>query len=324
MSILAVDRKYERDIDLLLAEEFAVNADFSAWFLRQTRFSSRSADVVDVFVSRADVLGESDLIVLFQDDQGRFALLIEDKVDAPLQPQQALRYRQRGDRELEAGFCADYATVLCAPRYYIDSRTDLDGFDHLISLEEIAARLRQDGGTRASYRAAFLESSSTKRLNTWTRRPDQATDDFWQAAYELALAEFPRLEMKPLKMTKGSTWITIRPDDMPTMPKRIYVSLKGDRGQVDLTFSSTLAPEFHARAFGLLEDGMSIQKTAASTAVRLTAQGFQTDEPLEIGLPKVRAQFAAADRLIQFYRKNRAELDAAAAAATPAAPPLAN
>ena len=33
---MAVERKYERDIDLFLAEEFAVSPNFSEWFLAQT------------------------------------------------------------------------------------------------------------------------------------------------------------------------------------------------------------------------------------------------------------------------------------------------
>lgn len=314
---MAVERKYERDIDLLLAEEFMVNPSFADWFKARTAFADRGAVVQDVFVSRADVLGESDLIVLYAGDAGRFALLIEDKVDAPLQPEQAARYRQRGEREIEAGFCAAYATVLCAPRHYIESRSDLGDFDHLIALEEVAGFIRQGGDARAAYRADFLEASSTRRVNTWTRRPDQATDELWRAAHELAVAEFPNLEMKPLTVTKGSTWITIRPDDMPTMPKRVYISLKGDRGFIDLTFTSTTTPTFHARVRDLLGDGMSIHKTGASTAIRLAVEGFRTEEVLEEALPKVRAAFEAADRLIRFYREYRQALDDAAAAATP-------
>jgi hypothetical protein len=42
---MAVDRKYERDIDLLLAEEFAVSDTFATWFLNQTRFAGKRARV---------------------------------------------------------------------------------------------------------------------------------------------------------------------------------------------------------------------------------------------------------------------------------------
>lgn len=80
---MAVERKYERDIDILLAEEFTVSSGFAAWFWRHTRFAETDAKVSDVFVSRRDSTGESDLIILYESLQGskRFALMIEDKID---------------------------------------------------------------------------------------------------------------------------------------------------------------------------------------------------------------------------------------------------
>lgn len=320
---MAVERKYERDIDLLLAEEFSVNPTFAQWFLKETKFAGRSsAAVADVFVSRADTLGESDLVVLFSDDDGAFAILVEDKVDAGLQPDQAVRYRQRADREVAAGFCDEYAIVLCAPHHYISERADLAGFDVLLSLERIAEALRQEDSARSQYRASFLETASTRRINNWARREDEVTDRFWAAAYDMATAEFPILEMKPLRMTKDSTWINLRPADMPTMPKRVYIFLKGDRGQVDLTFSNTDAAQFHPLATPLLEQGMSIVKTSASAAIRLQVEGFRTSESIDAGMAKVRAAFAACQRLIEFYRQHRSSLDEAAREATPPAPPL--
>jgi hypothetical protein len=41
------------------------------------------ANVLDVYASRSDVTGESDLVVVFDGEDSRFALLIEDKIDAP-------------------------------------------------------------------------------------------------------------------------------------------------------------------------------------------------------------------------------------------------
>ncbi len=95
---MTVERKYERDVDLLLAEEFAVNPTFADRFKALTKFDGRNATVADFWVSKSNNLGESDLIVIYQRQDGhRFALLIEDKVDAPLQPDQAARYHQVGD-----------------------------------------------------------------------------------------------------------------------------------------------------------------------------------------------------------------------------------
>ena len=315
---MVVERKYERDIDLLLAEEFLVNPSFADWMKAKTDIGSRKARIVDVFVSKANNLGESDLIALYELDDGkRFALMIEDKVDAPLQPEQAQRYRLRAEQEVQASLCAAYAVFLCAPHFYLENCSGAEAFDGRISFEEIAAFLRGESATpRAEYRASFLESAATRRVNNWVREIDEQTEEFWEAAYQLATKEFPILEMKRLKVTKDSTWINFRPRDMPTQPRRVYIFMKGDRGQMDLTFTGVTAHQFHQRVSHLLEPEMTIHQTAASAAVRLEVAGFTISEGLEIGLPKLKAAFQACERLIQFYRTHRTALDFAATEAS--------
>lgn len=316
---MPVDRKYERDIDLLLAEEFSVHPAFATWVLSKTKFAGQEAEVVDVLVSRADVQGESDLIVVFARRAGdRFALLIEDKLDAPLQPEQAERYRLRAEKEVSLGMCADFEIVLAAPRHYIEGYPGLEGFDVRIAHEDIGAAIAElDPSPRGQYRADFIGTASTKRINAWKPQRDEATDAFWDAAYRIATAEFPTLEMKPLRVTKGSTWINLRPRDMPTMPKRIYISLKGDRGFVDLTFTRTTAHRFHQQVKAMLTDGMSIHQTGEAAAIRIETDGFAVTDESELGLSRVRSAFSASARLIEFYRENRDELDRAARQATP-------
>lgn len=316
---MAVERRYERDIDLLLAEEFSVNPAFASWFVSLTKFAEREAEVVEVHVSKADTLGESDLIVVFEStNRGRFALLIEDKIDAPLQPDQALRYRQRAEKEVKLGLCVDYQIILAAPRHYIEGYPGLDGFDVKIAHEDIGAAIADiDPSPRGLYRASFVGTAASKRINKWKPERDAATDAFWEAAYRLATEEFSILEMKRISLTKGSTWINLRPRDMPTMPKRIYISLKGDRGLNDLTFSNTNAHRFGEAVRSLLEPGMSIHQTAASAAVRLETEGFLVTDLPEAGLRKLRSAFEASARLIAFYRNHRVALDRAAMAAVP-------
>jgi hypothetical protein len=179
---MAIERRYERDVDLLLAEEFSVNPVFAERFKAATKFEGKTATVADYWVSKSNNLGESDLIVIYQTADGeRFALLIEDKVDAPLQPDQAARYRQRADRDRKLGTYSDYEVILCAPRYYIDSRSDLDGFDKRIPLEQIAQMFNTPGDPRGDYRRNFLENAGTRRINAWSREDDVATNDFWNA-----------------------------------------------------------------------------------------------------------------------------------------------
>lgn len=60
------------------------------------------------------------LVVVFDKPGGdsRFALLIEDKIDAPLQPEHERRYRLRADAEILRGDYSDYEVILCSPEAY--------------------------------------------------------------------------------------------------------------------------------------------------------------------------------------------------------------
>ncbi|MEO8218141.1 MAG: hypothetical protein ABI718_13765 [Acidobacteriota bacterium] len=97
----------ERDIDLLLLEEFRSNPEFATWF------TSEALDIKPGLCSGAlksvtDTWGESDLEVEFRDSSGRTTrLLIENKIAANFQPRQALRYAERATSyraELRARF----------------------------------------------------------------------------------------------------------------------------------------------------------------------------------------------------------------------------
>lgn len=319
---MAVDRKYERDIDLLLAEEAAVSPAFASWLQGRTGFAGLTASVVDVFVSRSDATGESDLVVVFEETGAarRFALLIEDKIDAPLQPDQERRYRLRARREVDRGDYQAFAVILCAPEAYAAAHPQSAGFDRIVSYEAIAAFLKaSDPSPRGQYRANFVATAALRNANTWTRVSDEVTNAFWDAAHRIATGEFPILELKPLALTKDSSWITVRPRDLPTKPIWTYVSLKGDRGFVDLTFTGSSAAPFAEAAAPLLEPGMSIRQTGKSAAIRVEVEGFRPHEALATGLPKVRRAFAACAALIRFYRSHRWQLDQAALAAVPPA-----
>ena len=313
---MPIERKYERDVDCLLAEEFVTNPVFAEAVKGLTKFAAIPAKVMDFWVSKGNNLGESDLIVVYLSDENeRFALLIEDKVDAPLQPGQAARYRLRAEQECAQGDYSDYEVILCAPRYYIENHSDLAEFDHRVSFEQLAGILRSQPGPRADYRAAFLETAASKHINTWSRDDDAATNDFWDAAYELATSEFNLLELKRLKLTKGSNWITARPRDFPTRPVHTHISLKGKSGFIDLTFGNIAAYLFKPQIAHLLHSDMSVHQAGASTAIRIETAGFLVKEGLVVGLPKVKAAFEAASRLITLYRTERAEFDQAANAA---------
>lgn len=317
---MAIERKYERDIDLLLAEEFMTSPPFARWMWQKTRHAPLIATVAEVFVSKSTEDGESDLVVIYQlDGEKKFALLIEDKIDAPFQPDQELRYRKRGASAVEAGEFFDFMTVLCAPESYLKSRDTAQLFDIKISYGEVADFIRgADPSPRANYRADFVASAANRSESLWKRDDDPDTNEFWNLAHAIATREFPILEMKKPEMTKDSTWITIRPNFMPTGKKRTYIYLKGGWGFVDLTISNTDATQFARTAQGLLADGMSIHQTEKSAAIRIEVPPFEIPEGLEVTVPKIRTALVAAAKLAQFYKDHHLTLTQAAVGDPPA------
>ncbi len=316
---LTIARKYERDIDLLLAEEFAVSPSFATWFLEQTHaFKGLQARVIDVGVSRSDTTGESDLVVIFEDQDScrRFALHIEDKIDAPLQPEQEARYRLRAQAAIQKGQYSAFEVVLCSPKAYPLTHAESSGFDSCVHYETISERLKSQSekDARSAYRAQFVSTAARRCSNTWGQTDDPVTNSFWQSAYEIAAREFPDLEMKEPRFTKGQTWVTFRPQGMPTQPRRIYIDCKGAFGQVDLKFSACLARLFAPMVAAVLEKDMYVQQTGKAVAIRIKVPSFEVCEPNDAALTKVRAAFCACVRLIRFYRQNRMLLNEAAAA----------
>lgn len=104
---------------------------------------------------------------------------------------------------------------------------------------------------------------------------------------------------------------------MPTRPRRIYISLKGDRGFIDLTFTPSLARLFSPWVNPLLERDMTVHQTGKSAAIRIVVEGFKVSEPDGTALSKVRVAFAASVRLVQFYRHNRETLNHVASESLP-------
>ena len=263
-----------------------MNANFINWFVSKTKFHGSAWTVVDLFVSKANNLGESDLIVVLANQASeRVAILVEDKVDAPIQPLQAERYRLRADQARRAGEWSDYEIILCAPRTYLDSRPEQAGaFDKMVSFEEIAEFIGQDTNARAKYRSDFLATAATRRKNKWKREQDDVADAFWNFV---------------------PSWLT-------TKPKNKYLWIKCKQGLCDLTFDSTVVHEFKARIADILPSEMTVERTGNAAVIRVTALPFAAAEGIETALPKVRRAFESCEKLARFYCSNRSLIDDAA------------
>ena len=91
----------ERDIDLLLIEQLHVCRPFADWLTGRLSLSGAVVETARHSVHREH--GETDVLVIVRIGDERVAVMIEDKIGAPMQPDQCGRYHLRGKKLCEEG-----------------------------------------------------------------------------------------------------------------------------------------------------------------------------------------------------------------------------
>ena len=73
----------ERDMDLLFLEAMSSDQNFARLIVDKTKIAGSDFEVISIELSRTDTdLGESDITVILSVDNSKFAILLEDKIDA--------------------------------------------------------------------------------------------------------------------------------------------------------------------------------------------------------------------------------------------------
>jgi hypothetical protein len=185
----------ERDIDLLLVEELYASPTFVRWTAARagirdavetstvlhSKRRTRSRREIDIFVD------------LRLGDNRRCALLIENKLDASEQPDQAESYREELHR-IGDDFPSAAMIIVC-PEAYASAHRDFTGkFDAVITYEELrsyfdlaAKKLTGECAARARFRRDILDQAINKHRRGYTPIPNEIVGDF-NARYVALLA----------------------------------------------------------------------------------------------------------------------------------------
>jgi hypothetical protein len=223
----------ERDIDLLLLEEFHVNADFVSWFCQQLGLGTVQPTGAWHSVSDAD--GETDLLLRVSGEAGRTGILIENKVGAPEQDLQAMRYHLRGISNREAGRFENYVTVICAPDRYLNSLDPESAYQHQISYEAIAGYFAKVEGPRAKWRSDIFREAIEQGRRGYVMAVSEANTAFHREFYQHLRSNYPQLSMAaPGNKGRYSNWIIMKGH---AFPKGVLLHYKLDQSLVELGFS---------------------------------------------------------------------------------------
>jgi hypothetical protein len=298
----------ELHVDFLLEEEFCANPEFLKTFVKAAEQEHARIEVIEVKHSESDQYGEADLLVVYSVEGSRkIGLLIEDKIRAPFQPDQALRYHKRGEEGIWEKRWDEYWTCLVAPKSYI---RDGHGFHAALCLEQIKSWLAVDEPRRHQFKARVVDLAIKKAETFGVQVVDVTMTKFRQSYYDFATEFFSNLRrnvtMRPPAPTyKGDTWFDHRSSQLP---KGVYVNYKSPRGFVDLTFPNTDAEQLKGlRQY--LEPGMRVERTGNSAAIRIELDGIDRFDDFEAEKDKVHKALIEVARLLNFYDRERSQIE---------------
>jgi hypothetical protein len=308
--MLAISGVCERDIDLLLVEEFTATPAFLDWFAREIGLSGR-VELVTVDRSVTSSNGESDVELTVSTDGGTVKVLIENKVDASFQPKQPERYRDRAASYLLQGTCASAVTVIVAPAVYYTDDSEHYGFDRRMTYETLLSWFESSNqlGARSPYKRALLTGAISRGGAGWQLVPDVATTMFWEGYWQLTRSLAPQLRMpRPTSKPAGSSFVRFDPEGLPA---HVGLFHKIRHGNVDLQFAAMgdRVLDLENRYGDRLGPDMRVEQAAKSAVIRVRARPIDMALPFETSESAVREGLSKAVSLLAWYREQAGTIE---------------
>lgn len=294
---IPLPRLYERDIDVLLREEFLFGRPVQSLFLDALKLP-RSAQFLSSRLSVVDETGETDILLDLQLGEERVTLLIENKIDAAFQLRQPERYRLWAEAMPEGrAFC-----VLVAPSGYSRSPSaEFSLFDAVVSYEDVAAAIQSEDTPRSRDRAAILLRAVDQAWQAYVVNPDEIVGEFWSRVYRIASEEFPDLRMKsPGDKGSHSSWLIFKGD----LPARITIDWKVEKGTVGLSFWKGASVQPEAIDLGPLEGKATWRLAGTTRTIELRVAEPSGNKWTEMNDGDIRLSLAAAVELLRYVRQH--------------------
>lgn len=310
----------ERHIDYLLEEEFSVNPDFLRFFLEEAH---RTATDKGRIVARTDhgnciavrsvttEKGETDLLVRYDNQNSSLptAILIEDKIRAGFQPDQAQRYRERGE-EGKGRQWSNYWTCLVAHSKYSADQID---FDAVVTLQTLQQYFAEKSDERSRFRVRILEQIIRKYESTGIQKIDRVMTRF-RAMYASECAKSLNSQKWEYDKARDAwwedTWFTFRGTAWPKGVKLVHQARAG-RMQLILPIDETAclrrvlerSAAEHANSSALTVEVVRVGKAKSAFQIRVPKVTDFSTQPSDF-----EDFFAAIEFLAGFYRRHSALL----------------
>lgn len=234
----------------------------------------------------------------------RIAILIEDKISASFQPDQAKRYRERGEKGKENQEWDRYWTCLISPEKYAPNNRD---FDTRISIEKLTSFFVQGDDPRSRFKLAVMEAVLKHFSETGVQKLDEIMTRFRKFYAEEASRFFENDDIQcapPRDAYWGDYWFRFK---SPALPSSSYIEYKAPKGHVDLAFPNQSV----TRLQKVLEScshspEIYCEQTGKSASFRFIAMPVNDFDNHSAAKPAIIDSFEKVRELVAFFKANKA------------------
>lgn len=298
----------EKEIDFLLAEEFASSPSFLNLFLKKFEgYQNVDFKVNKVYRSHTDSYGESDLEIFLTNDTGnKLVFLIENKVSAQFQSSQLQRYKKRGETYLRHNKCDAYKIILVAPQEYADDFDSLE-VDACVFYEDLENWFREesDNLNRSKFKIGLIERALQKAKHGYQLIEDEKASKFWKDYWGLVNEVAPILNMPmPGMKPSGSSFVYFYP---PGLPSRLSLIHKFTYGNIDLQIADAANKTGIVRQTlnGIITNQFTIQQTGKSAVIRKKVPVLDLNQSVESQLEKATHCILEAQNTYEWFLENK-------------------
>ena len=238
-------RVSERDMDMLFLQAFATEQGLADLFVsKKNRKDSKKCisfqdnyKVKQIVLSKTDAeLGESDITVIIESGKKKYALLIEDKIDAIPMPKQHERYMKRGELGKKRQEYDEFYDFIVCPKKYTEGSNESSEFSFLVTYEECRDFFEQSSCPMKEVWIQQIDEALSKSKATSKVMINEAANRFLgaYANYLKSNGKYKKLNFKTNLKSNG-WWIHFGTESSA------YIYHKTQEGEVELILNATSA-----------------------------------------------------------------------------------
>ncbi len=224
----------ERDMDMMFLNAFGTDKDFLRLFTAKTDLCPDDFYVKEVYLSKADKDGESDITVVIESGGRKYGILVEDKIDAIDMFEQPERYIKRGNRGIDNNdYEKFYSFIVCPEKYYKNNEA-ARRYPYAVMYEEIRDYLKDQKDSASQVRYQEICQAIEKAKKPHKVEINEKASSFYVRYKDYQEENYPELALATKRGSNGY-WA-----QYTTRLGSVYLLHKIEEGKVDLTFNKAV------------------------------------------------------------------------------------